>query len=145
MSFRVLKLEKDINHRSTSEKKEHEGSLSNFSKHGLVVSGHNQMFMAGGEYPDGSASKSVWRFDPLINVWQEMASMQTPRSELGLALLDGHIYAIGGWEGSSRLDSVERYEIDSNTWSPIANMKLVRVSPLPLPSSLTFINCLLVY
>ena len=107
--------------------------FSTCSKHGLVVSGHNQMFMAGGEYPDGSASKSVWRFDPLINVWQEMASMQTPRSELGLSLLDGHIYAVGGWEGSSRLDSVERYEIDSNTWTPIANMKLGRVSLLSLP------------
>ena len=41
------------------------------------------MYMAGGEYPDGSASKSVWRFDPRLNVWQEMAPMQTPRSELG--------------------------------------------------------------
>ena len=49
------------------------------SKHGLVVSGSNLMYMAGGEYPDGSASKAVWRFDPAINVWQEMASMGTRR------------------------------------------------------------------
>ena len=35
--------------------------------------------------------------------------MNVPRSELGLALLDGSIYAVGGWEGSHRLDSVERY------------------------------------
>ncbi len=53
------------------------------SKHGLVVSGLNHMYMAGGEYPDGSASKAVWRYDPRINVWQEMAPMLTPRSELG--------------------------------------------------------------
>ena len=87
------------------------GTHFSCSKHGLVVSGHNQMFMAGGEYPDGSASKSVWRFDPLINVWQEMASMQTPRSELGLALLDGHIYAIGGWDDNHEyLDTVEEYD-----------------------------------
>ena len=65
------------------------------SKHGLVVSGHNQMYMAGGEYPDGSASKAVWRFDPVLNIWQEMAQMMTPRSELGLVLMDGFIYAIG--------------------------------------------------
>ena len=116
--------------------------FSTCSKHGLVVSGHNQMFMAGGEYPDGSASKSVWRFDPLINVWQEMASMQTPRSELGLSLLDGHIYAVGGWEGSSRLDSVERYEIDSNTWTPIANMKLGRVSLLCHTKHAWFFQCI---
>ena len=54
-----------------------------FSKHGLVVSGQNKMYMAGGEYPDGSASQAFWRYDPVLDVWQEMASMQTPRSELG--------------------------------------------------------------
>ena len=53
------------------------------SKHGLVVSGQNKMYMAGGEYPDGSASQAFWRYDPVLDVWQEMASMQSPRSELG--------------------------------------------------------------
>ena len=48
-----------------------------------MVSGQNKVYMAGGEYPDGSASKSVWRYDPTLDVWQEVESMQTPRSELG--------------------------------------------------------------
>ena len=39
--------------------------------------------MAGGEYPDGSASKAVWRYDPTLDVWQEVESMHTTRSELG--------------------------------------------------------------
>ena len=43
--------------------------------------------MSGGEYPDGSASQAFWRYDPVLDVWQEMASMQTPRSELGKTLL----------------------------------------------------------
>ena len=30
------------------------------------------------------------------------------RSELGLVMMDGCVYAVGGWEGRSRLDSVER-------------------------------------
>ena len=79
------------------------------SKHGLVVSGQGKMYMAGGEYPDGSASRAVWRYDPVLNAWQEMADMRVPRSELGLAMLDGCVYAVGGWEGTSRLDSVERW------------------------------------
>ena len=54
-----------------------------FSKHGLVVSGHNMMYMAGGEYPDGSASQAFMRYDPVLDLWQEMASLRTPRSELG--------------------------------------------------------------
>ena len=68
------------------------------------------MYMAGGEYPDGSASRSMWRYDPVLDKWEEMAGMRVPRSELGLAMLDGCVYAVGGWEGTSRLDSVERYD-----------------------------------
>ena len=124
--------------------------------------------MAGGEYPDGSASKAVWRYDPTLDVWQEVESMQTPRSELGkntekqfetcrrhliihiifemiridtwdqkrvcfailgLALLDGYVYAVGGWEGTSRLDSVERYNPESNTWHSIPNLRMAVTSP----------------
>ena len=39
--------------------------------------------MAGGEYPDGSASQAFMRYDPVLDLWQEMASLRTPRSELG--------------------------------------------------------------
>ena len=35
-----------------------------YSKHGLVVSGQNLIYMAGGEYPDGSASQAFMRYDP---------------------------------------------------------------------------------
>ena len=45
------------------------------------------MYMAGGEYPDGSASQAFWRYDPVLDVWQEMATMQTPRSELGKGVI----------------------------------------------------------
>ena len=116
--------------------------------------------MAGGEYPDGSASKAVWRYDPTLDVWQEVESMQKPRSELGkffniclqikqennvlahstvlsitaiyftgLALLDGFVYAVGGWEGTSRLDSVERYNSETNTWHSIPSLRMAVTSP----------------
>ena len=80
--------------------------------------------MAGGEYPDGSASRAVWRYDPVLDAWQEMADMRVPRSELGLAMLDGCVYAVGGWEGTSRLDSVERFDPDTNKWSDVPSLKM---------------------
>ena len=63
------------------------------------------------------------------------------RSELGLAMLDGCVYAVGGWEGTSRLDSVERclllvshvtvcrYDPDTNTWSDVPSLKMAVTSP----------------
>ncbi|XP_014243355.1 kelch-like protein 12 isoform X2 [Cimex lectularius] len=98
------------------------------SKHGLVASGKNTLYLAGGEFPDGGPSRSVWRYDPVLDYWQEMESMLVSRSELGLAMLDGFLYAVGGWEGANRLSSVERYDPSTNTWSLIAPMKMALTS-----------------
>lgn len=99
------------------------------SKHGLVVSGHGKLYMAGGEYPDGSASRAMWRYDPVLNAWHEMAGMNVCRSELGLVMLDGCVYAVGGWEGRSRLDSVERYDPETNSWQFVPPLKMAVTSP----------------
>ena len=44
-------------------------------------------------------------------------------------MLDGYIYAVGGWEGTERLDSVERYNPQNNTWSFVAPLKMAVTSP----------------
>ncbi|KAK7593017.1 hypothetical protein V9T40_007769 [Parthenolecanium corni] len=98
------------------------------SKHGVVVSGKNNLYVAGGEYPDGKVSNRFWRYDSMLDVWQEMAPMLTPRSELGLAALDGYIYAVGGWESAHRLDTVERYDPKANTWSFMRKLKIAVTS-----------------
>ncbi|CAN8004496.1 unnamed protein product, partial [Ixodes hexagonus] len=99
------------------------------SKHGVATTGQNFLFMVGGEYPDGSVSKATWRFDPAINVWNEMAPMENARSELGVAVLDGFVYAIGGWEGSARLSCVERYDPLSNFWEVLQPLKTPLTNP----------------
>ena len=37
------------------------------------------MYHLGGEYPDGSASRAMWRYDPVLNAWHEMAGMNVCR------------------------------------------------------------------
>ncbi|XP_069761585.1 LOW QUALITY PROTEIN: kelch-like protein 3 [Narcine bancroftii] len=98
------------------------------SKHGLVASG-STLYLAGGEYSNGSASKVMWRYDVCHDVWHEMAPMNVTRSELGLAMLDGYVFAVGGWEGKSRLDSVEIYNPRTNTWRFLESMKIAVTSP----------------
>ncbi|KAG8177186.1 hypothetical protein JTE90_015794 [Oedothorax gibbosus] len=99
------------------------------SKHGVVVTGQNILYVAGGEYPDGTASRSLWKYDPIFDQWQEMASMTVERSELGLVVVDSLVYAVGGWDGASRLSSVERYDPQHNTWQLVAPMKISLTSP----------------
>ena len=44
-------------------------------------------------------------------------------------MLDGSVYAVGGWEGSARLDSVERYNPASNQWTFVSPLKMEVTSP----------------
>jgi len=48
--------------------------------------------------------------DPQTDGWQPLAKMTTKRALLGLAAVGGKVYAIGGWDGNSSLDSVEAYD-----------------------------------
>lgn len=47
----------------------------------------------------------------------------------GLVMLDGFVYAVGGWEGRSRLDSVECYNPHTNTWQFTESFKMAVTSP----------------
>nr|XP_014284323.1 kelch-like protein diablo isoform X2 [Halyomorpha halys] len=99
------------------------------SKHGIVASGKNNIYLAGGEFPDGGPSRNVLRYEAVLDTWQEVEPMLVPRSELGLGVVDGEIYAIGGWDGSGRLDSCERYDPTTNTWTMVSPMKTALTSP----------------
>ena len=57
------------------------------------------------------------RFDPHKNEWHMVASMNKRRCGVGVAVLDDLLYAVGGHDGSSYLNSVERYDPKTNQWS----------------------------
>lgn len=48
---------------------------------------------------------------------------------LGLVMLDGYVFAVGGWEGRSRLASVECYDPHTNTWQFMESVKMAVTSP----------------
>jgi kelch-like protein 20 len=37
----------------------------------------------------------LWRYDPLVQQWIRVASMETKRLGVSVAVLDGYLYAIG--------------------------------------------------
>ncbi|XP_067655054.1 kelch-like protein diablo [Haliotis asinina] len=99
------------------------------SKHGLVVAGGDCLYLVGGETPDGVVTSDVWCCDSTLHTWNQRQSMNNARSELGLTNCDGFIYAVGGWDGHSRLYSVERYCTTTNTWTYVTPMKMALTSP----------------
>lgn len=53
---------------------------------------------------------SLNRYDPQTNQWSsDVAPTSSCRTSVGVAVLDGHMYAVGGQDGVSCLNFVERY------------------------------------
>lgn len=92
-----------------------------------AAASHGGFFYAVGGRP---VIADLDRYDPASDTWTSLADMPTGRAGLGVATVGNAIYAIGGRTGASpcaggALATVERYDIDTNTWSTVA----------PLPSA----------
>jgi kelch-like protein 18 len=56
----------------------------------------------------------VERFDPNLGQWFPVTPMLTKRCRLGVAVLNGLLYACGGYDGASYLRSVEVYDVEKD-------------------------------
>jgi len=73
--------------------------------------------------------KSVECYNPSLDKWNLVEKMSNRRYNLGVAVWDGIMYAVGGTNGSTPLKSVEAYNPSTGVWSSIADMNLCRVNP----------------
>src|SRR6266705_5655045 len=75
----------------------------------------------------GVALFDLERYDPVLDAWTTLASMNTARAGAAAAVIDDGIFVIGGRQSTSGpcsggpyFDTVEKYDIDTNTWSAVA-------------------------
>jgi hypothetical protein len=62
-------------------------------------------------------------YDPVANTWTEKAPMPTARFNLGVAVVNGILYAMGGTNGCPcSLATVEAYDPTTDTWTTKASM-----------------------
>ena len=62
-------------------------------------------------FQDGTIiCNSVEKFEPFLNSWSLVASMNTKRESTGMVELGGCLYIVGGTDGGTDLSSVERYD-----------------------------------
>lgn len=95
--------------------------------HSSVVSEDMHLYIAGGYNKERIIVNNVMRYERYLDRWIKVAQLNVPRAKFGMAALDGYIYAIGGYDGTSRLASVEKYCPQTNRWTFI--------SPLSHPTS----------
>ena len=65
-------------------------------------------------------------FDPVANRWEKCHPMSTARSRVGVAVVNGLLYAIGGYDGQLRLSTVEVYNPETDTWTRVRSMNSKR-------------------
>lgn len=80
--------------------------------------------------------------------------MQNRRGGVGVAALDGYLYAVGGNDGTTSLLTAERYNPHTNKWTMVAKMNRRRAGFFSLfflvifsgdHFSINFLSCLFLY
>ena len=73
---------------------------------------------------------TVEMYDPATDTWTQKADMPTPR-KTKTCVVDGKIYAIGGWSTANeqlQLETVEVYDPATDTWAKAQSMNHARCS-----------------
>ncbi|XP_053789008.1 kelch-like ECH-associated protein 1 [Vidua chalybeata] len=78
--------------------------------------------------PEGNTdSAAVDCYNPVSGRWSPCAPMSVPRNRIGVGVIDGLIYAVGGSHGCTHHCSVERYEPERDEWAQVAPMGTRRI------------------
>ncbi len=79
------------------------------------------VYVAGGFTPNGATNRAFVLIHG-SSTWRELPSMQRPRGALALLAVDGHLYAIGGRDGTSQVAVPEGYDPKTRTWTDLPAM-----------------------
>ena len=84
------------------------------------------VYAVGGKESSESITHSVEMFSLLENSWSEGTHLMVRRQQLGVGVLEGKIYAVGGSDGSLRLSTVECYDPSTQFWTYVAPLSTCR-------------------
>jgi len=100
-----------------------------FTSSASVVDGLIYVIGGGDEENKGNMLSLVEQYDPVADKWERKADMPTARVTC-TAVVNGKIYAIGGYEGKNRaiLSTVEEYDPVSDSWTRKNDMPTARTT-----------------
>uniref|UniRef100_A0AAV2JV99 BACK domain-containing protein n=1 Tax=Knipowitschia caucasica TaxID=637954 RepID=A0AAV2JV99_KNICA len=93
-------------------------------KYLFAIGGYTRL--QGGRWSDSRALSCVERFDTFNQYWTTVSSIHQARSGLGVAVLEGMIYVVGGEKDSMIFDCTERYDPVTKQWAAVASLNFPR-------------------
>ncbi|KAE9544774.1 hypothetical protein AGLY_000316 [Aphis glycines] len=105
-------------------------TMSRRFKNGCLTVIKDQFVLAVGGFLFGSKRQLVEMLDVSSQspCWMPMMNMLVSRKYFGVGSLDNCVYAIGGHDGSNRLNSVEMFDTNTNRWQMVSSMSTKRSS-----------------
>lgn len=92
------------------------------------------LYVLGG-FCKASAMRCVWRYDPIVNAWNEVTPMSTGRAYCKTSILNNKLYVVGGVSrghgGLAPLQSAEVFDPCTDTWSLVPSMPFSKAQVLP--------------
>lgn len=67
------------------------------------------------------------RYNPATDQWRPCSPLSVPRNRVGVAVMDGLLYAVGGSSNAEYHKTVEYYDPDCDSWTPIKPMHKKRL------------------
>lgn len=69
-------------------------------------------------------------------MWTTVSSLSVSRDAVGVCLLGDRLYAVGGYDGQSYLNTVESYDAQNNEWMEVNKHRRITLS-IPDSSKVT--------
>ncbi|CAH1126183.1 unnamed protein product [Ceutorhynchus assimilis] len=86
----------------------------------------NTLLVCGG-YDRVECLRSVEQYIPEMNIWKNMPQMRESRGRFKITVVNNMVYAIGGSNGTTELDSVEMLDMEKNgKWIKMPPMSIAR-------------------
>ncbi|KAB0397670.1 hypothetical protein E2I00_019013, partial [Balaenoptera physalus] len=114
---------------STGRSRTQSPSSLGHSFHATLLQSENQKLLVDMDLERLSPGlASVEAYSYKTNEWFFVAPMNTRRSSVGVGVVEGKLYAVGGYDGASRqcLSTVEQYNPATNEWTYVADMSTRR-------------------
>ncbi|XP_072978608.1 F-box/kelch-repeat protein At1g22040-like [Typha angustifolia] len=92
------------------------------------------LYVLGG-FSKAMALNCVWRYNPCLNLWEEVSSMNYGRAFCKTGLLNEKLYVVGGVSkgrnGLNPLSSAEVFDPETGLWTQLPVMPFLRAHMLP--------------
>ncbi|CAL9180478.1 unnamed protein product [Musa hybrid cultivar] len=111
-------------------------NLDQMSFCGCAVGAVGRCLYVLGGFSRASAIDCVWRYDPCLNLWEEVNSMISARAFCKTCLLNDKLYAVGGVirgrNGLTPLHSAEVFDPATGLWTELPSMPFLKTRVFPL-------------